>query len=97
MIIVSQDKHTMIFDKINFIDIESRNGSEFWAVEINCGEDRWLDVGTYKTEERAKEVLQEIKMIYVACELLKVPSVSPTKPMSGDEIAEFMSYEMPED
>ena len=55
MIIVSQDKTEIInFDKVQNIYVSGRFISLYF--ELNNNE----VIGTYKTEERAKEVLQEI-------------------------------------
>lgn len=59
MIIVSQNKALIVnFDNVNFIDVDIED-DEF-VVEINYGNSDWENIGWYKTEERAKEVLQEI-------------------------------------
>ena len=55
MIIVSQDKSEIInFDKVQNIYVSGRFISLYF--ELNNNE----VIGTYETEERAKEVLQEI-------------------------------------
>ena len=55
MIIVSQDKKAIVnFKKINWLQVEER------SIIYNYGKDYWNKLGDYKTEERAKEVLQEI-------------------------------------
>lgn len=55
MIIVSQDRKKIFnFDNISIIHIMDNN--KIWVdTEKTCN-----NLGTYKTEERAKEVLQEI-------------------------------------
>ena len=59
MIIVNQDKTAIInFDCISGITL-SEDGLHI-GVTDNWGLDTFVDIGTYKTEERAKEVLQEI-------------------------------------
>lgn len=59
MIIVSQNKRTVYnFDNINYISIECGNEIRVDNVKSNNL------LGTYKTEERAKEVLEEIKYKY---------------------------------
>ena len=66
MIIVNQDKNKIInFDNINFISVEC--GKE---VRVDTEKSNNL-LGRYKTEERAKEVLQEIIDRYTNWEDLK--------------------------
>ncbi len=62
MIIVSQDKETIInFESITRISIIPPVEERYkYSIAINgC-----LDLGYYKTKERAKEVLQEIEETY---------------------------------
>ena len=67
MIIVSQDKRSVInFEKVKVININKSDLREIGAY-FNCDEENSLDnilLGKYKTEERAKEVLQEIILAY---------------------------------
>lgn len=69
MIIVSQDRRTIVnFENIKTIELDRE--TNFTSINIFretnqvetgvCG----LYIGSYKTEERAKEVLQEIKTTY---------------------------------
>ncbi len=60
MIIVSQDeKHIVNFEKIKEIRINSYN-----CLMADIYSDYELRLGNYKTEERAKEILQEIVSEY---------------------------------
>jgi hypothetical protein len=60
MIIVSQDKRMIInFDRINFIQFSKVSEKEC-IIEMNYGDCDTSIIAKYKTEERAKEVLQEI-------------------------------------
>lgn len=55
MIIVSQDKSEIInFDKVQNIYVSGR------FISLNFELNNYEVIGTYKTEERAKEVLREI-------------------------------------
>ena len=66
MIIVSQDKNTVVnFD--NIMTISQENGK----VGVSTHDD-FPTIAKYKTEERAKEVLQEIIQSYVDWENLKI-------------------------
>ena len=60
MIIVSQDKTQIFnFDNINYLQMGKNLDNDF-AVEINYSGCNYNVIARYKTEERAKEVLQEI-------------------------------------
>lgn len=57
MIIVSQDRTRMVnFERVEILGIDLDNRKQI-GVSFSKGD---LCLGTYKTEERAKEVLQEI-------------------------------------
>ena len=65
MIIVSQDKTEIInFDNLTEIYINRNDEEEYYYLrsESVCG--LYEDLGKYSTEERAKEVLQEIIKSY---------------------------------
>ena len=62
MIIVSQDKTRLVnFERVEILGINIENTNQI-ACGFNEGK---LLLGEYKTEERAKEVLQEIVDTYV--------------------------------
>ena len=59
MIIVSQDRETIVnFENITRIKVCKYNGENYIQCDFPYG--TYEDLGTYKTEERTKEVLQEI-------------------------------------
>lgn len=63
MIIVSQNKDKIVnFDNITFLDIDKSNG--MYIVKCNVINENRIYLGEYVTEERAKEVLQEIIKSY---------------------------------
>lgn len=63
MIIVSQDKRKIVnFDNIYYIDYYKIDGT--YEIDANTDKDS-ISLGYYKTEERAKEVLQEIMKKYL--------------------------------
>ena len=67
MIIVSQDKEIMNFDNVTRIFIEdfSEDGDGFGiGADTNSAESQCWDLGYYETEQRAKEVLQEVIKCY---------------------------------
>ena len=61
MLIVSKDRTTIYnFDNTDFIFI---NGCNEIRINTNCDKNSYL-LGTYKTEERAKEILLEIIKLF---------------------------------
>lgn len=94
MIIVSQDKNTII----NFNNITEivANGTEV-VITDNIYKDYGETIGIYKTEERAKEVLQEIKNAYSAVQLMMLPTFNFEKPIKAGELAQLIAYEMPKE
>lgn len=92
MIIVSQDKKIINFERLNYIQV-SKVGEKKNLVEINHSDCNYLVIGEYKTAERANEVLEEIKNTFSASLLNG----------THDEIdlilkAKFMArYEMPKE
>ncbi len=94
MIIISQDKETIInFESITRISIIPPVEQEYkYSIAINgC-----LDLGYYKTKERAKEVLQDISLRYEAIELCK--REHSMSDILGYTFADYTPiYEMPED
>lgn len=98
MIIVSQDKMEILnFDEIFRLYVDNWSNEEF-ATEPNCfciraekSSDNMICafLGEYKTEERAKEVLQEIIHIYGEC--------NASCASTGYGYVKNKVYEMPED
>lgn len=93
MIIVSQDKHVMInFDRINFIAYDWKTNDSY-IININYGDYNFKIIGAYKTEERAKEVLQEIE------EALSVKEINGTSTEIelALKVKSMAVYQMPEE
>lgn len=87
MIIVSQDRDLIInFDNVTVIGIAQNNSKEIDSITVDKKEQY---LGEYKTEERAKEVLQEIVETYEDCNA----SVFST----GYGYVKNRAFEMPED
>lgn len=65
MIIVSQDK-TMIFnyENIEVIGIKKRVDNGNYVILVETVSDNQYPIAEYKTEERAKEVMEEIVKTY---------------------------------
>lgn len=62
MIIVSQDKGKIInFDNVTYMYIvETYNGKRNYSIRCMITREDYTLIGEYQTEERAKEVLEEI-------------------------------------
>lgn len=69
MIIVSQDKRMIInFDNIVGIVIRKNTDKNLYQVQCKSENEKNKRIlGKYKTEERAKEVLEEIIELYMKC------------------------------
>lgn len=91
MIIVSQDKETIInFENITRISIMPpvEEGYKYSIAINSC-----LDLGYYKTEERAKEVFQDIISRYEAIQLTKMSNKD-----YGYTLQDYIPvYEMPKE
>ena len=104
MIIVSQDKRSIVnFEKVKIININRSDLREIEAY-FNCDEVKSNDnilLGTYETEERAKEVLQEIIKTHKISESYKYTrDVGLQSALTADiEMRNLIlfRYEMPEE
>ena len=68
MIIVSQDKTKIVnFDNLTQIYITQDEEKTATFIRYETVDSLYDDLGQYKTEERAKEVLQEIINTYLDC------------------------------
>jgi len=98
MIIVSQDKEITNFDNVTRIFIEdfSEDGDGFGiGADTNSAESQCWDLGYYKTEERAKEVLQEISIAYANITMLSIPKINIHELIPAKEIVRNIAYQMP--
>ena len=91
MIIVNQNKKNISnFDKVNYIEILPSSNTDGFKIIVNYDTDYEV-LGFYKTEERAKEVLQEIIKFY---EILKRYECSSNNGLTLFTKDTFV-YEMP--
>ena len=100
MIIISRDKSIIVnFDNVNSIDIDivvdpdgiDKETPYIISYETNSKRE---ELGIYKTEERAKEVLKDIISRYEAIELCKNKSSEDL----GFSLADYSPiYEMPKE
>lgn len=94
MIIVSQDKGKIInFDNMTRVYITFDEGDDV-CIRIETVDSLYEDLGYYKTEGRAKEVLQEIVKTHVLTEQYKVEDERTRTKLMMEGI---LLYEMPED
>lgn len=71
MIIISQNKNTIInFERINYIEITKKD-DHFYSIYLNFADSDWKNIGYYRTEERAKEILGEIVKTYLSYATVK--------------------------
>ena len=99
MIIVNQDKDIIFnFENIDIIEIENPSEEDddddgmFEILAITTSDNKFL-LGEYKTEERAKEVLQEIIKSFSFTEL----TGEPERLKLILEITKLGRYQMPEE
>lgn len=100
MIIVSQDKDNIVnFSNIVSIGIEDFDLNENNYYQRITAETLGTAVvlGDYKTEERAKEVLEEITSAYTIIEIFKISIIDTDQTIPGEEIARNICYEMPKE
>ena len=95
MIIVSQDKGKIInFDNMTRVYITFDEGDDDVCIRIETVDSLYEDLGYYKTEGRAKEVLQEIVRIYVLTEQYKVEDERTRIKLMMEGV---LLYEMPKE
>ena len=96
MIIVSQSKGVIInFEKVNIININKLDERQIGAW-FNCNEEENNNVllGEYATEERAKEVLEEITRTFTITE---VQNASYEYADIAIKMRQYARYEMPKE
>ena len=98
MIIVSQDKRSIVnFEKVKIININRSDLREISAY-FNCDEEKSNDnvlLGTYETEERAREVFGEIINMYKATESFTAAANRISDNVSALAIKKGFAYYMP--
>lgn len=97
MIIVSQDKSEVInFNNVVRLEVSNNTHGQALIEVHNFCDDFETVIGLYKTEERAKEVLQEIIKLYKATETFKAISNRISDEVGAIAIENGFVYEMPE-
>lgn len=99
MIIVSQDKEKIVnFDNLTQVYITQDEEETAYFIRFETIDSLYDDLGEYDTEERAKEVLQEIYKNYADFELIKYINDNFQQHLIvGNKNKYFDIYEMPED
>ena len=99
MIIVNQDR-TMNFnyDNIEAIGVGNplENNDGKFLILIETASDNQYTIAEYDTEERAKEVLEEISFAYANMEMLKIPKIDIHQIILSSEMVRNICYKMPE-
>ena len=68
MIIISQDKDKIVnFDNLTQIYITQDEEKTAYFIRFETVDSLYDDLGEYKTEKRAKEVLKRIIQLYTGC------------------------------
>ena len=99
MIIVIQDKTEIVnFDNIMNINIYGckEDGYSISAGFIVGRDDNYRELGLYETEERAKEVLEQITIAYANIKIIKIPAIHIKETLSAKELKRNIVFEMPE-
>lgn len=99
MIIVSQDrKMNFNYKNIETIGIGNPldNNDGKFLILIETVSDNQYTIAEYETEERAKEVLEEITFAYANMEMLKIPKIDIHQIILATEMIKNICYKMPE-
>ena len=98
MIIVSQDRDKIVnFDNLTQVYITQDEEETAYFIRFETVDSLYDDLGEYETEERAKEVLQEIYKNYSGFELIRcVNDNFQQKLIIGNKNKYFDIYQMPE-
>lgn len=100
MIIVSQKKDEIInFENVMNICVTDcdEDGYGIFAGVIIGIDDNYRELGMYKTEKRAIEVLVEIATAYTNMKMLNIPIIDVHEVITSQRMAENICFEMPEE
>ncbi len=94
MIIVSQNREQIVnYSNLSFIGLLNENKNQIIARDIGRNE---FYIGLYETEERAKEVLNQIIIAYCNNEMINIPKIEVNQKLSSAELIRNICYHMPE-
>lgn len=98
MLIVSQDRTSTInFDNVEKIEVIYKEIIIFYKGTEHAGMNGTESIGLYKTEERAKEVFEEIQIAYTNNEMLKLYKVNIEGIIQEKELFRNLVYRMPKE
>lgn len=100
MIIVNQDRSSIVnFENVVEIFIEDKRAeSEKYPFAIGYETEKCCnELGYYETEERAKEVLEEININYANCQMINIPKATVNQYISSDNLFKVICFKMPEE
>lgn len=99
MVIVSQNRNEIInFNNVMNIGICGEDGEYIISAGVVIGvDDNYRELGVYKTEKRAKEVLEEIATAYTNMEIINIPVIKIHEEISAQRIANNVCYTMPQE
>lgn len=101
MLIINQDKTKIInFDNMTRVYITFDEGDDDVCIRIETVDSLYEDLGYYKTEERAKEVLVDIVNIRAIIEIYKCSNEDTQDIFDKKMLKEnllFDTYEMPKE
>lgn len=97
MILINQNKNKIVnLDNLTQIYITQDEEETAYYIRFETVDSLYDDLGEYATEERAKEVLNEIGAAYTTMEVVNAKNFYPSKTINGNMLIPYIAYEMPE-
>lgn len=98
MIILEQEKEYLVnFSSISCIMVGVNSRGNKYEVIATTNSNEEIIMGVYKTEERAKKVLEEIGICYANIEMLGLPTVKINENITTYDLKRNIAYEMPKE
>ena len=100
MIILNQNRDEFVnFENIMCVNITDcqEDGFLISAGFIVGRDDNYRELGYYKTEERAKEILEEVCIAYANMESIKIPKIEVKENITNVMLLSNICYEMPKE
>lgn len=98
MIIVEQEKTYLVnFNNVSQITLAVNEEENEYAAIAQTIDKEEIALGVYGTEERVKEVLQEIQDSYCAFKILPFMNLSILNGYEGRDLKNLISYQMPKE
>lgn len=97
MIIIGQDRKVILnYENIEAIGVAKATEDRFKIIAATVT-DNEIEIAQYKTEERAKEILEETTFAYANMEMLKFPQINIHQIIPAAEMVRNICYKMPEE